>query len=185
MLRYRQVLCRMNIRIIGPCGSGKSTAAKMISSRYGIPCYELDHMVWDRSTPVNRRYPKEIRDALLKAAMLQESWVIEGVECGWSADSFREADLIFILKPHVLVRDYRILRRFVRSRTGIEPWNYKQTLGNLWTMLVRWNHGYDWEKLAGSTAACAGKCITVTSGKEILEHIEIYRSQARADRRIG
>jgi adenylate kinase family enzyme len=159
----------MSIRIIGSCGSGKSTAAREISRRFGIPWYELDNMVWDRSTPVNTRYPKEIRDAALYEAMSQAAWVIEGVDSGWSADSFREAELIMILHPHVLVRDYRIVRRFVRSRTGLEPWNYKQSFRNLWKMIVEWNHGYDMDKVLERTEAYREKRHLVKHSGEMIQ----------------
>lgn len=175
----------MKIRIIGPCGSGKSTAAKRLSQRYGLPSYELDNMVWDRSTPVNKRYPKEIRDALLKAAMSQDSWIMEGVDSGWSADTFREADLIFVMNPHVLVRDYRILRRFILARTGIKPWNYKQSLGNLWTMVVKWNHGYEWDKVYDRTADYDSKRITVKAFGKMPEHMDRYLQELRIDRQVS
>ncbi|WP_438446075.1 hypothetical protein [Gorillibacterium sp. sgz5001074] len=175
----------MKIRIIGPCGSGKSTAARILSEQYGMPAYELDNMVWDRSTPVNKRYPVPIRDALLKAAMSQESWVIEGVDSGWTGDTFREADLIFVLNPHVLVRDYRIVRRFVRSRTGVEPWNYRQSFRNLWKMIFQWNHGYEWDKVFGRTDAFYPKRFVVRSLKEMKTHMDEWVQEEGYDRKIG
>lgn len=51
---------RMKIRIIGSCGSGKSTLARELSKRYDIPYYEIDNMIWDRSSD-NRKYPEEVK----------------------------------------------------------------------------------------------------------------------------
>lgn len=39
----------MKIRIIGSCGSGKSTMARELSQMYAIPYFEIDNIIWDRS----------------------------------------------------------------------------------------------------------------------------------------
>ncbi|SDO79027.1 hypothetical protein SAMN04487897_12260 [Paenibacillus sp. yr247] len=46
-----------------------------------------------------------------------------------------KADFIFIIKPNKLVRDFRVTWRFIKTRMGIEEWNYKQSLKNLYQML--------------------------------------------------
>jgi pyrophosphatase PpaX len=57
----------MKIRIIGSCGSGKSSLSREISKHYGIPYYELDNVIWDRSEE-SLKYPEEIRNKTLKYA---------------------------------------------------------------------------------------------------------------------
>ncbi|UUZ85353.1 hypothetical protein LJK88_18420 [Paenibacillus sp. P26] len=136
----------MKIRIIGPCGRGKSTVCKELAQRYKIPGYELDNLVWDRSKE-NARYPVEVRDAKLREIVNQESWVVEGVHFKWGLESFEQADLIFIVRLNKYVRDFRVVRRFVRTRLGLEEWNYKQSLGNVCKMIFKWNAGYDKEDL--------------------------------------
>ncbi|THF84697.1 P-loop NTPase family protein [Cohnella fermenti] len=133
----------MRIRIIGSCGSGKSTLAKQLSGHYGIPYYEIDNVIWDRSED-GLKYPEQVRDATFQAILDSESWIVEGVQYKeWTLTSIAIADFVFVLNPHVYVRDYRIVKRFILSRTGIRPWNYKQSLSNLRKMLVEWNHRYD------------------------------------------
>ncbi|TDF99782.1 hypothetical protein [Paenibacillus piri] len=161
----------MKIRIIGSCGSGKSSAAMMLSMRYGIPFYEMDNLVWDRTFPENRRRPEAERNAMLLEIMNKDAWIIEGVHSAWGLESFAMADLIFILHPHVLVRDYRILRRFFRSRTGIEPWNYKQSVRNLWKMIVKWNHGFDLADTLELTSEHSAKRYIVRSREDMDVHI--------------
>ncbi|MEK8127723.1 hypothetical protein WMW72_07310 [Paenibacillus filicis] len=162
----------MRIRIIGSCGSGKSTMARELSEHYGIPYYELDNMIWDRSRE-GLKYPQEVRNQTLKDIAAQPSWIIEGVQYqDWTWDSIHESDFIFILNPHVLIRDYRIVRRFIRSRTGIEPWNYKQSVHNLIKMIVKWNHGYDLQKLLEETHAYPSKRYVVQHKKEIIRIIQ-------------
>lgn len=136
-----------------------------------VPYYELDNMIWDRSVE-NRRFPQEIRDAELHRIVSLESWIIEGVQFEWTSESFEEADLIYILNPSVYLRDYRIIRRFVRSRTGIERWNYKQSVKNLMKMLIEWNHGYNLEEVLEITKPYSGKRFEVTSTKEVLRHVQ-------------
>ncbi|MDR0269969.1 hypothetical protein [Paenibacillus sp.] len=84
-----------------------------------IPHYETDNFVWERGEE-QRRFPIEIRDALLKQAVGSEAWVIEVVHHKWAQESFTEADYIFIICPNKFVRDFRILRRFFRTRLGLE-----------------------------------------------------------------
>ncbi|MCP1183759.1 hypothetical protein [Paenibacillus sp. 1781tsa1] len=133
----------MRIRIIGSCGSGKSTLAKGLSDKYGIPSYELDNLIWDRSAE-NLRYPEHVRDDSMQAIARSEAWIMEGVQYkDWTLPSIQEADLIFVLNPNVFIRDYRIIKRFVLSRMGLRPWNYKQSFKDLCKMIVKWNHQYN------------------------------------------
>ncbi|MCZ8514529.1 hypothetical protein O9H85_19300 [Paenibacillus filicis] len=132
----------IKIRIIGSCGSGKSYIARAISGRYGIPCYELDNLVWDRQYE-SKKFPAEVRDAMLLKAMDQPSWVIEGVHYKWGTESFARADYIFVLQPNRLVRDFRVIKRFFLTCAGFEVRNYTQTFGGLLKMMFRWNYNYD------------------------------------------
>lgn len=134
------------IHIMGGPGSGKTYAARRLSERFDIPSYDLDELFWDRST---QRYgvkaPEAERDAHLMAIVQQPAWVIEGVYHRWLRPSFERADVIFVLRPAVYVRDWRILRRFMRRKMGIAA-TKKETLVDLWRLLL-WNHCYDHDSL--------------------------------------
>jgi adenylate kinase family enzyme len=161
----------MKIRIIGSCGSGKSSLSREISKHYGIPYYELDNIIWDRSTE-SLKYPEEIRNKTLKEIIVMESWIIEGVQFkDWTIESISQSDIIFILNPNVYIRDYRIIKRFIKSRTGIEPWNYKQSINNLIKMIVKWNHGFKLEELLKETNKYQNKRHIVKNKQEILKII--------------
>lgn len=164
-------MSHIRIRIIGSCGSGKSYLAKEISKMLEVPYYELDNMIWDRSVD-NQRFPQEIRDAELHRIVGLESWIIEGVQFEWTSESFEKADLIYILNPSVYLRDYRIVRRFIRSRTGIERWNYKQSVKNLMKMLIKWNHGYNLDEVLEITNSYSNKRFQMTSAREVLQHVQ-------------
>jgi len=164
----------MKIRIIGACGSGKSTAARMLGTYFNISYYEIDNVVWDRSAE-NLRFPVEVRDQTFREILDREDWVLEGVQHHWTGDSFARADVIFILNPHVLVRDYRIIKRFIRSRSGIEPWNYKQSFANLLKMMKEWNHKYDMDEVLAATSQYAHKRVMVGSATEMIRYLEVNR----------
>lgn len=164
----------IKIRIIGACGSGKSFIAKELSKKYNIAYFELDNLVWDRSAE-NLRFPVEVRDSKLAEILDMESWIVEGAHYKWGTESFEKADIILILKPNKLIRDYRVVRRFFRTRVGLEKWNYKQSYKNLYQMIFEWNRGYDREgisRIFELTDEFADKRIIIKNNQEIEVHIE-------------
>ncbi|MEK4526206.1 MULTISPECIES: hypothetical protein [Paenibacillus] len=177
----------MRIRIIGSCGSGKSTLAQELSDQYGVPSYELDNLIWDRSAE-NLRYPEHVRDETLQSIVSSETWIIEGVQCkDWTIKSIQEADLIFVLAPNVFIRDYRIIKRFVLSRMGLQPWNYKQSFKNLCKMIVKWNHQYNIKEVI-CTINKNHKTATITKNKKqaiqlIEHHLEVVVSESEKNLR--
>jgi adenylate kinase family enzyme len=167
----------MKIRIIGACGSGKSSISREISQKLAIKNYELDNFVWDKSE-ANKRYSEQIRDIKLKEVISQDSWIIEGVHYKWALESFRQADYIFILAPLTITRDFRVINRFIRTRLGLENWNYKQSFMNLLQML-RYNRKFDHVHLKNIiklTEQYDSKRFFVRSNKEVLNFMcKCYR----------
>jgi len=164
----------IKIRIIGACGTGKSYIARECSQRLGIPHYETDNFVWERGQE-QRRFPIETRDRLLKEAACSEAWIIEGVHHKWGQESFEHADLIFIISPNKLVRDFRVFRRFIRTRLGLEHAHYKQSFKNLLVMTFVWNKGFDrdtMKEILELTKPYEAKRMIVKKNKEILAWIE-------------
>ena len=134
------------IHIIGGPGSGKSYAAHQLSSMLDIPAYELDDLFWDRSAPrYGVRASQTERDARLATITQEATWVIEGVYYGWLRLSFERADRIFVLRSNVLLRDWRIVKRFVSRKFGIMPTKRESVL-DLYR-LIEWNHQYDADNL--------------------------------------
>ncbi|GGI16257.1 DNA topology modulation protein FlaR [Gottfriedia solisilvae] len=130
------------IHIIGSVGSGKTTLAKNISNILSIPYYELDNIVWKRTSNGDIRNSMDDRDAIFQNIIGQDYWIVEGVHYEWVKKSFELADMILLLDVSKKKRKYRILKRFILQRLNIEKANYKPTLKMLRKM-YKWNHNFE------------------------------------------
>lgn len=137
----------MKIHIIGGPGSGKTTLAKQLSEKLGIPRFDLDDLQWDNASGAygTKRDPK-VRDAMLAEILKRDDWIIEGVYYAWCGQCFADADQIRLL--HVPRRVYRrrIIRRFLLRKLGLEP-GKRETLKSL-SALLKWADKYERINLA-------------------------------------
>jgi adenylate kinase family enzyme len=133
------------IHFIGGPGSGKTYAGKHLSA-LGFPRYDLDDLFWDSAAPsYGVRASDAERDAKLMSITAEDTWIVEGVYYRWLRPSFERADIIFVLRPNVSVRDWRILKRFVSRKFRIMP-TKKESVLDLFR-LIEWNHKYDGDNL--------------------------------------
>lgn len=95
-------------------------------------------------------------------------------------ETIEKADIVFILNPNVFIRDYWIIKRFLLSRTGIRPWNYKQTIRNLCKMIIKWNHQYDVQRVLEIITEYRKNPFIVRRKSEVINRIEEHM---RADLR--
>ena len=68
----------MKIDIIGSVASGKTTLAKRISKKYGIPYYEKDNIVWKRTLNGDVKRNPEERDKFFYDIINENNWIVEG-----------------------------------------------------------------------------------------------------------
>ena len=131
----------MKIHIIGGPGIGKTFLAEKLSAQLGIPHYDLDDLQWDNTalSYATKRDAQE-RDVLLREILQKDDWIIEGVYYAWCRQCFAEADRIYLLSVPPYRYRYRILRRFVRRKLGIET-GKKETLKSLFALL-KWADKY-------------------------------------------
>ncbi len=131
----------MKIHILGGPGSGKTRLAEKLSGQLGIPHYDLDDLQWDNRSGGygTKRDPGE-RDRLLGEILQRDDWITEGVYFAWCDRCFEEADRIYLLDVPRRTYRYRILRRFLRRKLGMEK-GKKETLRSLFALL-KWADRY-------------------------------------------
>ncbi|MFK9095455.1 AAA family ATPase [Bacillus salipaludis] len=131
------------IHIIGSVGSGKTTLAKRLSRKLNVPFYELDNVVWKRQKSVDIRRTDEERKEYLNSIIQSDTWIIEGVHNeDWVASSFYNAELIIYLDTKYSIRTYRIIKRFVLQKLGLEKSNYKPTI-IIFFKMFKWNRHFE------------------------------------------
>ena len=131
----------MKIHIIGGPGSGKTFLAEKLSKELGIRHFDLDELQWDNESDSygQKRTPDE-RDRLLCEVLNQNDWIIEGVYYAWCQQCFEDADKIYVLCVPRYKYRYRIIRRFIRRKLGLEQ-GKKETMKSLFRLL-RWADKY-------------------------------------------
>ena len=78
--------------IIGCPGSGKSTFARTLSKKTGLPLHYLDMMYWNADmTTVGR----DVFDARLEVAMSGDEWIIDGNYSRTMEMRLEKADTVF------------------------------------------------------------------------------------------
>jgi len=135
LLQYRK------IHIIGGPGSGKTFSSTKLQALTNLNAYDLDKVFWEQNENAYVRSSEEDRTEKLNQVLSQESWIVEGVYYKWLADAFRDADLIVILNPPVLLRQWRILKRFLRRKFILGQFR-KESLASFIEMYW-WNHKFD------------------------------------------
>lgn len=160
------------IHIIGSVGSGKTTLARMLSSKLNIPFYELDNVVWKRFKSGDIRRSEEERDAYLIHLISSDAWIIEGVHHKWVVPSFQTADLIIFLDTNYSKRTFRIIKRFILQKIGLEKENYKPTF-KIFRDMFGWNAYFENEskpEIINILSQYNNKLIVLKNNIEIEKH---------------
>ena len=149
----------MKIRIIGCSGSGKTYLAKRLSKKYNIPNFDLDDIQWENSqNSYGVKMPIEKRGQMLNDILQHSDWIIDGVYYAWVQKSFEDADVIYVLDMPKWLYRFRIIKRFIRRRVGLEK-GKKETLKSVYTLL-KWTDTFQ-----------------NTNMKEIVRILETYKEK--------
>jgi adenylate kinase family enzyme len=106
------------VMVVGQPGSGKSTFARALSARTGLPLVHLDRLHWG---PGWVERPQEERLHLMRAAEAGERWIIEGNYAStWEGRAAR-ADLLVWLDRPVGLRLRRVTLRLARHLGRSRP----------------------------------------------------------------
>ena len=125
----------MKIHIIGCSGSGKTYLAEALSEKYNIPHFDLDDIQWDNTADCyGVKMPVEKRTELLNNILENEDWIIEGVYYAWVGKCFEDADKIYVLDIPKRVYKYRIIKRTIKRKLGLEK-GKRETLKSVYNLL--------------------------------------------------
>lgn len=142
-IRMKKVL------IIGCCGSGKTTLAKQLGAKTGLPVYHLDHLWWK---PGWIQTDREEFDRKLTEVLNRDSWIIDGNFKRTLPRRLKHADTVIYLdypktvclkrgflrqtgKPHEVAPgcpdrlDFNFLRRIWTFRKTTRPEMEEQLAG--------------------------------------------------------
>lgn len=161
----------MKLYIIGAVASGKSTLARRVAERTGVPCTHLDDVVYmpDPAAPEgNRKRPAEERDRLFQEVLAQKSYIIEDAGRTCFLEGLRQADTVVLLDPPIAVRRRRILTRWVKQNLGLEPCGYRPNFAMLRAMF-RWSSRYDTgaDGVRGRVGCFQKKTVVLRNNREI------------------
>src|SRR5687767_5604500 len=110
------------VLIIGSGGSGKTTVARELAARTGLPLVHLDQLFWH---PGWVPTPDDEWDALIQRLIAQEQWIMDGNYGRTLSVRLAAADTIIFLDLPRLVCTWRIIvrrfRHFGRSRPDVAP----------------------------------------------------------------
>lgn len=173
----------MKLYIVGPVGSGKSTYARRIAQKSGVPCCHLDEVVY-MEDPMdswgNRKRPEKERDALFQSVLRQKDYIMEDAGRACFLPGMEQADTILLLEPPLLVRQKRIVLRWVKQKIGVEKCIYKPQLGMLKAMF-RWAKNYDTgaDGTRSRIAPFRSKTVVLRSNKDLRRYLNDIASLSR------
>jgi adenylate kinase family enzyme len=166
----------MKIYIVGSVASGKTTLARKLSERQNIQYQSLDEVVHipDKSNPWgNRKRQAEERDQLFCSIIQQSSWIIEDTGRPCFVEGLKEADTILLLEIPPIIRNYRIIKRWVKQRLGVEKCIYTPNF-NMLKCMLQWSKDYDLgkDKLKERISPYQEKVIILKNKKAVTKSIE-------------
>ncbi len=163
----------MRLDIIGSVASGKTTLAKRISEKYEIPYYEKDNIVWERTAYGDKKRTPEDRDNIYRAIIESDNWIVEGSPRKVLKESFAVCDHIILLDVNIVVRLFRVFRRWIRQKIGKERYNSTPTIRFLFYN-IKWVIEFDQNRrsIISELSAYKNKFKKFRNADEVLRFLE-------------
>lgn len=127
------------VAVVGPGGAGKSTFARELGTRTGLPVVHLDHHFWQAGwveTPRNEWRERQ------RAILVSDRWIADGNYGGTFDERFERADTVIVITRNRFACVAGALRRsIVNHGTAVQAegcperlqlafyrwiWNYKR-----------------------------------------------------------
>ena len=118
----RNGFCGQKVLVLGCSGGGKSTFAKKLAERTGLPLFHLDNLWWkaDRTHISRAEFDQKLREILET-----DQWIVDGDYSRTYETRIRACDTIFVLDYPEDVCRSGIEERIGTKRTDI-PWIEQQ-----------------------------------------------------------
>lgn len=140
------------LMIIGAGGAGKSTLARRVGERTGLPVVHLDALYWH---PGWVPTPTAEWEARVRALVAEEAWVMDGNYGGTMDIRLARADTVVFLDLPRLTSTLRIVWRSLRFRGRTRPDMTPGCPERLTPEFVRWVWDYGRTRRPGILARLA------------------------------
>jgi len=162
------------ILILGIVAGGKTTLAKRLSARLGIPWYELDTIVHHETSEGRKKRTDEEQVEVIVDIDRAGRWIFEGTDRASYRCLFDMADTIIFLDPPLWIRRIRILTRYIKQKVGIEKCHYHPDLAMLKRMYA-WTKDFEENRASFETnlRKYEHKLIRLTSNNDINKLLQI------------
>lgn len=105
------------ILLVGAPGGGKTTLARRLSARLGVPWFELDAVIYEGGAGTKRPFAERLR--LAREIASRPGWVAEGNYLWWAEELYRAAELVVWLDlPWHVALGRMITRHLTESVKG-------------------------------------------------------------------
>lgn len=104
--------------VLGPPGSGKTTLARRLGARAGLPVFHLDHAYW---RPGWVEAGSEAFRAEVERIAALPAWVVDGNYLGTLGPRLAAADTVIYLDQPAWLCTLRVLRRTLASLGRVRP----------------------------------------------------------------
>ena len=124
---------------MGASGSGTTTLARALATRWSVPHADADDYFWvPTAPPFRRKRPPEQRVALMEQVFVpREAWVLSGSMNGWGENVVARCDVVVFLTLDPAERMRRLEARERIRREG------QESDPEAWEEFRTWAAGYD------------------------------------------